>query len=139
MSARTTMKWKTLVEIVEIYECVINDVRVVDTFYYPDIVYALGIYPNEKICERLNCSTQEGVEFVPCQVVAKSIMKTLKTIIQEEIDALERELREKIEQHKNDKVVEELTKYEEHTLRRMKKEILNEIVSYSVDNSANTI
>ena len=61
------------------------------------------------------------------------------TIIQEEIDALERELREKIEQHKNDKVVEELTKYEEHTLRRMKKEILNEIVSYSVDNSANTI
>ena len=132
MSARTTMKWKTLVEIVEIYECVINGVRVVNTFYYPDIVYALGIYPNEKICERLNCSTQEGAEFVPCQVVAKSIMKTLKTIIQEEIDALERELREKIEQHKNDKVVEKLTKYDEHSLVKIKQEIQDEIVHIDI-------
>ena len=132
MSARTAMKWKTLVEIVEIYECVINGVRVVDTFYYPDIVYALGIYPNEKICERMNCSTQEGEKFVQCQVAAKSIMKTLKTIIQEEIDALEKELREKIEQHKNDKVVEELTKYDEHTLVKIKQEIQNEIVHIDI-------
>ena len=132
MSARTAMKWKTLVEIVEIYECVISGVRVVDTFYYPDIVYALGIHPNEKICERMNCSTQEGEKFVQCQVAAKSIMKTLKTIIQEEIDALEKELREKIEQHKNDKVVEELTKYDEHTLVKIKQEIQNEIVHIDI-------
>ena len=80
----------------------------------------------------MNCSTQEGEKFVQYQVAAKSIMKTLKTIIQEEIDTLEKELREKIEQHKNDKVVEELTKYDEHTLVKIKQEIQTEIVHIDI-------